>query len=71
MEIMLSYLEVDTLKAMEQDLDDGLFFEIDRHPKRAHINARRPNAIRARLVLVRKELKRHRKGVAAAMEESP
>ncbi len=66
MEITLSYMHPDTLEAMERDLDDGLFFEIDRWPKRAHMNVRRPNAIRRRLVLVRAELSRRRKGKHAA-----
>ena len=56
MKILLSYLELDTLHAIEQDLDNGLFFEIDRHPKRQHGNRRRPNAIRCRLAMVKAEL---------------
>ena len=64
MNILLSYLEVDTLRAMAQDLDEGLFLEIDHHPKRAHMNMRRPNAIRRRIALIEAELDRIRKGDA-------
>jgi hypothetical protein len=56
MKILLSYLELDTLHDMEYNLDLGLSYEIDLHPKRQHRNFRRPNAIRRRIGLVRAEL---------------
>ncbi len=62
MNILLSYLELDTLCAIEQDLEEGLFGEIDRHPRRVTRNIRRPNAIRRRMALVKAELDRRRKG---------
>ena len=61
MNILLSYLELDTLHAMMQDLEEGLFFAIDLHPSRVTRNVRRPNAIRRRIALVKAELDR-RKG---------
>ncbi len=61
MNILLSYLEVDTLEAMEYDLALGLSNEIDLHPKRAHRNARRPNAIWKRIALVKEELERRKR----------
>ena len=62
MNILLSYLEPDTLYAMEQDLEEGLFSEIDLHPSRVTRNVRRPNAIRRRIAIVKAELDRRRKG---------
>ena len=61
MKILLTYLEPDTLRAMEQDLEDGLWHEIDRHPNRLARNVRRPNAIRRRLTLVQAEFERRSK----------
>lgn len=61
MNILLSYLEVDTLEAAQQDLEGGLFYEIDRHSLRGAHSVRKPNAIRRRIDLIKAELDRRRK----------